>query len=64
MEELVFKSRHLGSKKKSQFISTQRVVQMFVETERADHEAEGNIIRVQNDALRKTTEKNTENLSI
>lgn len=29
---------------------------MFVETKRADREAEGNIIRVQNDALRKITD--------
>lgn len=29
---------------------------MFAEAKRADHEAEGNIIRVQNAALRKTTD--------
>lgn len=29
---------------------------MFAEAKRADHEAEGNIIRVQNGALRKTTD--------
>ena len=46
-----FQIQAFGLLKKKNLNLYQRVVQMFAEAKRADHEAEGNIIRVQNGAL-------------